>query len=131
MRATATTSAAMPYLFSGDVHGQADPNSLDFYFPYNVLQLRSKAINIKYLEWDSISTRHIAEKGIKYSDIEDAVFHGEWEVRKGRQIKRKGFVIQRYDVVAKAPHGTKYKVILEPVDRKEGLWRCVTAWKVR
>jgi hypothetical protein len=82
--------------------------------------LRSKAINVRYLEWDAVNTRHIANKGIIYSDIEDVIFHGDWEIRKGRRVKKRGIVIQRYNVVAELPHGTRYKVILEPVDRKEG-----------
>lgn len=97
----------------------------------NVLQLGSRRIDIRYLEWDSINTRHIAEKGIKYSDIEDAILYGEWDIRRGRRVERRRFVIQRYDLVAKSPRGIKYKIVLEPVDRKEGLWRVVTAWKAK
>jgi hypothetical protein len=95
------------------------------------ITIKEATIKINYLEWDITNIRHIMKKGIEPREIEEAIFHGEVEARKGKRISRKGFVIQRYDVTVKAPYGSSYKVILEPVNRKDGLWRCITAWIIK
>ena len=93
--------------------------------------IRRREIYIRHLFWDDVNTQHIARKGITPGDIEDAIFLGDVDIRKGRRTRRQGKVIQRYYALAKAPHGESYKIILEPLHKREGIWRCITAWKTK
>jgi hypothetical protein len=65
------------------------------------ITIKERKIDIKYLEWDSINSRHIAKKGINNDDIEDALLYGDWEIRKGQRLKHRGNVIQRFNIIAK------------------------------
>jgi hypothetical protein len=93
--------------------------------------IKEHTIHIRHLLWDDINTHHIVKKGIKPGDIEDAIFLGEIDIRKGRKVRRRVKVIQRNYALAKAPHGESYKIVLEPLDKREGIWRCITAWKTK
>ncbi len=64
-------------------------------------------------------------------EIEEALLYGVQDIRRGKLAKRGGEVIQRYCVIVKAISGTGFKIIIEPVDRGDGVWRCITAWKTK
>ncbi len=88
-------------------------------------------IDIRLLVWDQKNDPHIAEKGINIEYIEEALLHGDLDVQRGRVVKRGDNVLQRYYVIAKAPSGARFKIVLAPVGKRERSWRCITAWKMK
>ncbi len=88
-------------------------------------------MEICFLIWDRHNLAHIAQKGINEREIEEALQCGILDMRRGKLVRRGDNVIQRYCVIVKDESGPRFKVVLEPVDRGAGIWRCVTAWKMK
>ncbi len=60
-------------------------------------------MDIGLLVWDSRNGSHIANKGIKTKELEEAIFEGLTDIRKGRLVKHGDNVLQRYYAIAKTP----------------------------